>query len=250
MSTAEPPVPLRYRDRVRVSEPATQLNWGAAEIIAVLAIPLMFTTFWISTQFTSDLATRVLIDTGLRVVLAVVLAVANRRVLAAHWKAFWKGGWRSVLLVVAGMIVLQLAITLVRTLQGSGSSTADTTGGDDTAALAFSVLLIASFGPTVTALIEDFTFRHTLLMRLPVWRHAALGALVVVVNALLFGAIHINNFGGDWFSTLQYAAAGLIMNLLYLWVRNIWSVLLMHALNNFLLGGPLIVALVHLLGAS
>ncbi len=39
------------------------------------------------------------------------------------------------------------------------------------------------------------------------------------------------------------------MNLVYLWTRNIWHVLLMHGLNNFVLGGPLTVLLMHLLGS-
>ncbi|MCC5672528.1 CPBP family intramembrane glutamic endopeptidase [Kocuria rhizophila] len=104
-----------------------------------------------------------------------------------------------------------------------------------------------SLGPTVTALIEDFTFRHALLLRLPVWGRAMPAAALVLVNALVFGLIHVNNVDGHWLLTLSYAGAGLVMNLVYLWTRNIWHVLLMHALNNFLLGGPLTVLLVKLL---
>jgi membrane protease YdiL (CAAX protease family) len=40
------------------------------------------------------------------------------------------------------------------------------------------------------------------------------------------------------------------MNLTYLWTRNIWHVLLMHGLNNFILGGPLTVVFVQILSAA
>lgn len=220
------------------------------EWIAVAAVPAIFATGWVASQITDSLTVRAVLDTSLRIVICVVLAVANRKVLAAHWTAFWRGGWRSVALVIAGMIVIQLVITLVRTIQGGSSGGGGEESGGVAPTFAFGVLLLASLGPTVTALIEDFTFRHTLLIRLPVWRYAAMGALVTVANALLFGAIHINNFGGNWFHTLQYAAAGLLMNVIYLWVRNIWSVLLMHGLNNFILAGPILVVLAHLLGAD
>jgi membrane protease YdiL (CAAX protease family) len=106
------------------------------------------------------------------------------------------------------------------------------------------VLLFTSLAPTVTALIEDFTFRHTLFLKLPVFSRRGVTVLVMVVNALVFGAIHLNNFGGELLLTLSYAGAGLVMNLVYLWTRNIWHVLLMHALNNFILGGPVTVLLV------
>lgn len=79
------------------------------------------------------------------------------------------------------------------------------------------------------------------------WGRAVPAAALVLVNALVFGLIHVNNVDGHWLLTLSYAGAGLVMNLVYLWTRNIWHVLLMHALNNFLLGGPLTVLLVKLL---
>jgi len=72
-------------------------------------------------------------------------------------------------------------------------------------------------------------------------------AALVLVNALVFGLIHVTKVDGHWLLTLSYAGAGLVMNLVYLWTHNIWHVLLMHALNNFLLGGPLTVLLVKLL---
>lgn len=79
------------------------------------------------------------------------------------------------------------------------------------------------------------------------WGRAVPAAALVLVNALVFGLIHVNNVDGHWLLTLSSAGAGLVMNLVHLWTRNIWHVLLMHALNNFLLGGPLTVLLVKLL---
>jgi membrane protease YdiL (CAAX protease family) len=96
------------------------------------------------------------------------------------------------------------------------------------------VLLLISLGPVAMALIEDTVFRHTLLLKLPVWGSKPLAALLVVVNGLAFGAIHYYNYGG-LLPTLPIACAGMFMNVLYLWTRNIWHVLLMHTVNNFAL---------------
>ena len=239
----------RFVDRVRVSELSTRWDWRLPEWVALAAIPTIFLVGWLAETLTENTSVVAVLDTSLRIVIFVVLAVANRRVLASDWAAFRRGGWRSWLLVIAGMIAIQLVITAVRALQLATGTGGVSQESDATPTVAFGIILFASLAPTVTALIEDFTFRHTLLVRLPVWRYAAVGAVVTVANALVFGSIHLNNFGGNWLGTLPYAAAGLLMNLVYLWTRNIWTVLLMHGLNNFLLGGPLLVAFVHLMGA-
>lgn len=88
------------------------------------------------------------------------------------------------------------------------------------------------------------------MLTFPAWGRWRTAALLVIGNALLFGAVHYNNFRGHLLLTLSYAGAGLLMNLVYLWTRNIWHVLLMHGLNNFILGGPVVVALAQLLGAA
>lgn len=48
-------------------------------------------------------------------------------------------------------------------------------------------MLFASLNPVVTALIEDFTFRHTLLLKFPVWNRCALARLLTLGNALVLG---------------------------------------------------------------
>lgn len=242
----------RFTELVRAEELPTRLTWHARDTIAVLVIPATFFAYYIARMMSAEPEASATIDVSLRILFFVVLVVANAEMLARHWKAFWAAKWRSLGLVAVGLVVLQTVISLLSALlrpfaEGVPDAATRITVDPD-AALA--LLLFLSLGPTVTALIEDFVFRHTLLLGLPVWSNNAVAACAVVVNALLFGAIHYENFGGHLLLTLSYAGAGLVMNLVYLWTRNIWHVLLMHGLNNFLLGGPLIVLFVHWLGAA
>jgi membrane protease YdiL (CAAX protease family) len=211
----------------------------------------MFLTGAIVRTMTDDVAVLSAFDVSVRILLFFVLVVANAAMLARHWRAFWAAKWRSLGLVVVGLVVIQAVITglgaVLRPLAGESSGTGGEAAQPE---LALGLLLFLSLGPTVTALIEDFVFRHTLLLRLPVWSPKAVAAVAILVNALIFGAIHFENFDGQLLLTLSYAGAGVVMNLVYLWTRNIWHVLLMHALNNFLLGGPLIVLFVHLMSAA
>ena len=215
--------------------------------MALLAVPSILVFGWLMTLVTEDITVGSVAETASRIAVFVVLVIANRALLARHWRAFRAALWRS-LGVVVGMVVVQIAIAVsgdaLRSFVGGGP------GGDDqqpVQSLAFGVLLFVSLNSVVTALIEDFTFRHTLLLTFPVWNRFVLGSALIIVNAVVFGAIHINNFDGHWLLTLSYAAAGLVMNLVYLWTRNIWHVLLMHGLNNFIVAGPVGVLLVHVM---
>lgn len=69
--------------------------------------------------------------------------------------------------------------------------------------------------------------------------------LVGFGTSALFGAIHYYNFG-SFVGTIPYMAAGILFNLVYLWRRNLWHVILMHLLNNFVLTFGALVLLVVL----
>ncbi len=112
--------------------------------------------------------------------------------------------------------------------------------------IAFFSLLIISLGPLFTALLEDIIFRYTLLQKLFVqpwlWR-----VILVLLNSILFGLIHYHNFDGDLIATISFMVAGLFLNLIYLWTRNIWHVLLIHFVNNAVLslGGVILLKLLQ-----
>lgn len=245
-----------FTELVRAEPLPEHLHWTLRDTLTVLLIPALFLGVMLAARLGLGPNGLAVTDTSLRLVFFVFLVVANARLLARHWRALLRAPWRSAALIIAGMIVIQVVLTLLgavlRPLAGitPGGGAEDAAAGTGAGQVAFGVLLFASLGPTVTALIEDFVFRHTLLLTFPVWNRWWSAAGLVVVNALVFGAIHVNNFDGHLLLTLSYAGAGLIMNLVYLWTRNIWHVLLMHGLNNFILGGPIVLLLVHALGAD
>ncbi|GEM_PF-537916 len=251
MSQAEPLHPS-FLQLVRAERLPSRWHWGVRDTLTVVSIPLILLLGLVYAALGLGEAQSAVADTALRIVIFAGLVIVNAPLLARHWRHFTAAAGRSWLLVIVGIIAVQVVVGVVGALlrgvgEGSGASTGDQPSDQ---AIGFGVLLFASFGPMVTALIEDFVFRHTLLLKLPFWNNAFSATVLVVVNALLFGAIHINNFGGQWLLTLSYAAAGLLMNLVYLWTRNIWHVLLMHGLNNFLLAGPLGVLVVQLVGGQ
>jgi uncharacterized protein len=113
--------------------------------------------------------------------------------------------------------------------------------------------VLASVGPMLVAFVEDTAFRHTLFARIPVWGRGLLfaPAVLVLVNSVAFGAIHVWAFGGRLLATVPYMVVGLVMNLIYLWKRNLWFVLGTHIVfNSTAFFGALFLLFVSLFGAG
>lgn len=70
---------------------------------------------WLVSRVTDSLALGAIADTSVRILLFVLLVVANRELLARHWKAFCAAPWRSVGLVLVGLVAIQVVISLVGT---------------------------------------------------------------------------------------------------------------------------------------
>ena len=150
-----------------------------------------------------------------------------------HWQKYKQAFLRSTVLVIVGAVLLQVIISVTRSILPVGSSS-ETESSIDPNSIAFISLLMISLGPLFTALLEDIIFRYTLLQKLFVkpwlWR-----IVLVLLNSILFGLIHYYNFDGNLIATISFMAAGLFLNLIYLWTRNIWHVLLIHFVNNAVL---------------
>jgi uncharacterized protein len=91
----------------------------------------------------------------------------------------------------------------------------------------------------VSAVLEELVFRGILLQAIERW----LGwAPAVLVTSLLFGMAHLGNPGATLLGCLAIAAeAGLPLGLLFLWKRNLWLTIGVHAgwnLTESLLGIP------------
>lgn len=186
-------------------------------------------------------------DTILRGVLFILVCYLYKDMLLTHLQKYKQAFWRSSVLVVVGAIVLQVVISLTRQLLPLELSTQEK-DLIDPEHIPFLSLLIISLGPLFTALLEDIVFRYTLLQKLFIqpwlWR-----IVLIILNSILFGLIHYHNFDGNLIATISFMSAGLFLNLIYLWTRNIWHVLLIHFLNNAVLsvGGILLLKLVQTL---
>ncbi|UIJ76296.1 MULTISPECIES: CPBP family intramembrane glutamic endopeptidase [unclassified Acinetobacter] len=236
---------MTFTQLVRAESFPTHIYWQWRDTFALCILPLILFNSYVLDQFFGVSAQVALGDSIFRGILFIAVCWLYKTMLYTHWQKYKQAFWRSSLLVVVGAVVLQVVISFTRSLLPVGESI-EKESTIDPNTIAFFSLLIISLGPLFTALLEDIIFRYTLLQKLFVqpwlWR-----VILVLLNSILFGLIHYHNFDGDLIATISFMAAGLFLNLIYLWTRNIWHVLLIHFVNNAVLslGGVILLKLLQ-----
>ncbi|WP_180165820.1 CPBP family intramembrane glutamic endopeptidase [Acinetobacter sp. YH12049] len=236
---------MTFTQLVRAESFPTHISWQWRDTFALCILPLILFNSYVLDQFFGVSAQVALGDSIFRGILFIAVCWLYKTMLYTHWQKYKQAFWRSSLLVVVGAVALQVVISFTRSLLPVGESI-EKESTIDPNTIAFFSLLIISLGPLFTALLEDIIFRYTLLQKLFVqpwlWR-----VILILLNSILFGLIHYHNFDGNLIATISFMAAGLFLNLIYLWTRNIWHVLLIHFVNNAVLslGGVILLKLLQ-----
>lgn len=236
---------MTFTQLVRAESFPTHISWQWRDTFALCILPLILLNSYVLDQFFGVSAQVALGDSIFRGILFIAVCWLYKTMLYTHWQKYKQAFWRSSLLVVVGAVALQVVISFTRSLLPVGENI-EKESTIDPNTIAFFSLLIISLGSLFTALLEDIIFRYTLLQKLFIqpwlWR-----VILVLLNSILFGLIHYHNFDGDLIATISFMVAGLFLNLIYLWTRNIWHVLLIHFVNNAVLslGGVILLKLLQ-----
>lgn len=214
--------------------------FGLKEWVSLAVIPFMYGIIYIVFAITNSSITTSVIDAIVRISLFILLIVLFRKTLSYQWQEFKKLKKSKWLVVVLGAVFLQIIISITSTyVPKVKTDQVEMLKGLDFDYLTISwpfffLLLFTSLSPIVTSLIEDITFKHTLLKKL-LTESKSINIVIILANSILFGAIHYANFGNSIINTIPYMVAGLFLNLIYLKTKNLWHVLLIHFINNFAL---------------
>lgn len=186
----------------------------------------------------------------------VTLITIYRRELKEAWRNYRQKLWLKLLLSVALVVGAVFLLQFVRGMIPADLMAAKSSGTDEAAsaaAMTGSTLLWATFIGAIPSFIspfsEELVFRYLMIGKA---KNILLRLVMLVVQAVLFGLIHINNFGGNIYATIPYMAVGLYFGIIYLVFRNIWGSIMVHWIFNTMNGmGPaLLMIVMQLLGVA
>ncbi|EOH96194.1 CPBP family intramembrane glutamic endopeptidase [Enterococcus pallens] len=170
-------------------------------------------------------------------ILSVLLFGTGFAVMIYIFKDFLKAQWRlyrhklfwklliSIFLVAGAFLILHL----VREIIPAHLLTIRSSASDSSAQLSAGWALLAAVVPFIAPFAEELTFRYLLLGK---FTSRAVRAVMLIVQGILFGLIHINNFNGNVFATIPYMVIGIYFGVIYLAFNNIWGSIMVHWMFN------------------
>lgn len=172
----------------------------------------------------------VYLTTGVFVIGFLTMILLFKSFLAQQWRNYRQHLVRNLLislvLVVGALVLLQFSRKLIPAdLLVQRATQNPTSALKATAWIGF----IGAIPPFIAPFAEELTFRYLLLGKIP---GTVLKAVMLVVQGILFGLIHINNFNGNVFATIPYMVTGIYFGLIYLTFKNIWGSLMVHWIFN------------------
>lgn len=168
------------------------------------------------------------------VVLAIDGIVAYRLVLLTATKQVWETKIRSIIVVCAGFLGMNILTTITGFLlkifgfitETSQNETRVAELGNGNALPFLVVLGVGVAGP----IVEELVFRQFLIgfleRYIPTWA-------AIAISSLSFGLIHMHGFtASEWVNLCVYSAMGLSFSLIYALDRNVYMPIGVHVWNN------------------
>jgi len=131
----------------------------------------------------------------------------------------------SILLVIGAFLILHVVREIIPNELLSSHSSSNVSS--DT--LNPWWMLLASIPPFIAPFTEELTFRYLLLGKIS--KHI-FRVVMLVVQGILFGFVHWNNFNGNVYAMIPYMIIGIYFGIIYLINNNIWSSIMIHWLLN------------------
>lgn len=230
----------------------TEKRWQTRDYLGLTIIPieLFLGTFLMRLPIFENNATlSILVSVGMFILGFIAMIALFHDFLGQQWREFRREHfWLKIiatLVLVGGAIFL---LSFSRSILPQEWLQYGSDSNDSSVSAGVWLTLYASLQPFLAPFAEELTFRYLLFGKIrPKW----LQLIFFFVSSILFGLIHINNFGGNWLATIPYMVIGAYFALIYFFSKNIWGSLLVHWLFNTInsLLPAIFLAILSLLGA-
>ncbi|CAN5357755.1 hypothetical protein BH10ACI1_BH10ACI1_01660 [soil metagenome] len=183
----------------------------------------------------ADSVAFILVSDGISLILAILLDwLCGKffedlpfRALGASFDGKWLKDFAFGLLI--GAVSIGFAVLIAAAAGGLSFSFNQTQGTP-----AILLTLGVSFGVfAVAAAFEEAFFRGYILQT---FSRADLAWLAIVLTSVFFAAVHLQNSGANYFSTINTALAGIWFGVAYLKTRNLWFPFGIHLAWNWMQG--------------
>ena len=200
------------------------------EMLGLLIIPCEYILVLTLSKlgiFQSNESLKILLSVGIFFLGFIMITYLFKDFLKKQWQEYRKKLWKNVLInivLISGIYLILKATRLILPSTLSVDAIGDT--------MTYTTLLmglIGSIQPFLAPFVEEIVFRYLLFESI---NNKVIKALMFFISSIMFGLIHINNFGGDWLLTVPYMFVGAYLALIYYFTKNIWNSIIVHWIFN------------------
>ncbi|HEY9110271.1 MAG TPA: CPBP family intramembrane glutamic endopeptidase [Rhodanobacteraceae bacterium] len=180
------------------------------------------------------------------IIVAMVTIAAAAAIMALLVRQFWPGQWSRADLpgfgfappadklafpgaIVLGFVMLLLGGAITHLLAGQHPVHQDVAVMAGKVSLDMRILL-AVLVVCVAPFVEELVFRGVLLSGLASRMRVG---WAILVSAIVFGCVHLPDFGFAWYPVPALVLLGLVLAWLRVRTRSLWPSITLHAANNF-----------------
>lgn len=200
------------------------------DIIAILLIPFeMIIGSFLINKVESELS-KVIIFFLLSAIVLFILLIFYKDTLASDWKKYRKKIWLKILIAILLFALIPFILKIVRAVIPQQLLDTKITQENNNMLPSILVTFISAISALFAPFIEEIIFRYIFIGK-P--KEKTTKIIMLFLQALFFGLIHINNFNGNIFATIPYMFVGLYFGIIYLVSNNIWTSIFTHFIFNF-----------------
>lgn len=208
-----------------------EINWKVRDTVALFMVPyeLCLGRLLLVLPLAQNTTFAALLPLLIKVLSLCIIAFLYRDLLKADGNAFKRRAWLKLLLCAGAAYAITWVLKGARWTLGIPQSAELLESVTD--GLPLWLFIMTSLSPIMAPLTEEMIFRHALFYKFRT--NKTLCAIMLIVSAFLFGAVHLGNFGGNLLLTVPYMVVGLVYNLIYFFTKNIWYTISIHFMFNF-----------------
>lgn len=207
-------------------------TWSRKEVLALFIIPIELILGMLLgklTFITENPTIGLLFTLAIFVSGFLVMIYLFKDFLKSEWQRYRENKfWWKILLNIVLVIGAFFILIIVRKVPFVNLSVGDVS---ELSNFTLGMGLLASIQPFIAPFAEELTFRYLLFGKIS---NKVLKVIMFFVSSILFGLVHLSNFGGNWLLTIPYMVIGAYFALIYVLFDNIWGSIMVHWIFNSL----------------
>lgn len=208
------------------------MKFDKKSLLILLLMPLQFLLQKILLKFSFvDETSKIFITLAISIFIVSLCFIIRKDVYINEMNIFKRNKGKNIIIAIIGAIASFLILVGVNKILKNTTSTLSLLSvQEEYVPVNNWLMLISSFIPALAPFSEELVFRHELVFKHDLNKIGML--TLAVISSILFGLMHLGNYGGNIYRTIPLMFVAMLYCLLYKMTGTIWTSIIAHFIYN------------------